>query len=160
MRKRSKYRPRPVLLNPVGYVIESMTPVAQYSGYLVDLRIKNSSAMVALLQGRATKADLDMLIAMSNMTEALQQMGFGEEYRDVCIDGRLAILSVVNRAGQRGRFTPTGPEIQKLNLLLELHDAQMEMVTVRDVEKALDLVQFKIQHDKDTIRLATVQEAL
>lgn len=158
MRKRSKYRPKPVLANPLGYVLESMTPVTKHDNFLLDLKIKNSEAMVALMQGHATKADMDILIAMSNVTEALHQMGFGAEYQDVCVGGRAAILSVISRAGKHGRFTPTGPEIQLLNLLMELHDAQMDVITVRDIEKALALVKFKIQYDKDTIKLARVPE--
>jgi len=158
MRKRSKYRPKPVLVNPLGYVIESMTPVTKHENFLLDLKIKNSESMVALMQGRATKADMDILIAMSNVTEALHQMGFGAEYQDVCVGGRIAILKIIDRARQHGRFTPTGPEIQLLNLLMELHDAQMDVITVRDIEKALALVKFKIQYDKDTIKLARVPE--
>jgi hypothetical protein len=159
MRKRSKYRPKPVLVNPLGYVIESMTPVTRHDNFLIDLKIKNSEAMVSLMQGRAAKADMDILISMSNVTEALQQMGFGKEYQDVCVDGRFAILKIIDRAQQHGRFTPTGPEIQLLNLLMELHDAQMDVITVRDIEKAPALVKFKIQYDKDTIKLARVPEA-
>ena len=160
MRKRSKYRPKPVLMNPLGYVIESMTPVAKHGSYLVDLKIKNSVAMVALMRGSATKGDMDTLIAMSNMTEALHQMGFGKEYQDVCVEGRFAILSIVQRTGKHGRFTPTGPEIQMLNLLMELHDAQMDIVTIRDIEKALALVRYKIDHSKDTIKLPPIPETL
>lgn len=159
MRKRSKYRPKPVLVNPLGYVIESMTPVTRHDNFPIDLKIKNSEAMVSLMQGRAAKADMDILISMSNVTEALQQMGFGKEYQDVCVDGRFAILKIIDRAQQHGRFTPTGPEIQLLNLLMELHDAQMDVITVRDIEKALALVKFKIQYDKDTIKLGRVPEA-
>lgn len=160
MRKRSKYRPKPVLANPLAYVIESMTPVAHHDSYLVDLKIKNSEAMYALLHGTATKIDINTLIAMSNMTEALHQMGFGKEYQDVCVDGRFAILSIVQRAEKHGRFTPTGPEIQMLNLLMELHDAQMDIVTIRDIERALALARHKIDHSKDTIRLPPIPETL
>jgi hypothetical protein len=160
MRKRSKYRPKPVLVNPLGYVLESMTPVTKHDGFLLDLKIKNSEAMYALMHGSATKADMDILIAMSNMTEALHQMGFGKEYQDVCVGGRFAILSIVDRAGKHGRFTPTGPEIQLLNTLMELHDAQMDIVTIRDIEKALALVKFKIQYDKDTVKLSKIPETL
>lgn len=160
MRKRSKYRPKPVLVNPLGYIIESMTPVTKHENFLLDLKIKNSEAMVSLMQGRATKADMDILIAMSNVTEALHQMGFGAEYQDVCVGGRAAILSIVHRAKQHNRFTPTGPEIQLLNLLMELHDAQMDIVTVRDIEKALALAKHKIAHSKDTIKLPSIPETL
>jgi hypothetical protein len=160
MRKRSKYRPKPVLVNPLGYVIESLTPVTQHENFLLDLKIKNSESMVSLMQGRAVKADMDILIAMSNVTEALHQMGFGAEYQDVCVGGRMAILTIIDRARQHGRFTPTGPEIQTLNLLMELHDAQMDIVTIRDIEKALALAKHKIAHSKDTIKLPPIPETL
>lgn len=156
MRKRSNYRPRPVLINPVAYVIESMTPVAQHDGFLTDLKIKNSQAMLALLRGTATKDDIDKLIAMSNMTEALQQMGFGKDYRDVLLAGRAAVLGVVQRAKKHGRFTPTGREIQDMNMLMELHDAQMDVITVRDVEKAISMVMHEVATSKNTIRMETV----
>lgn len=116
--------------------------------------------MYALTHGSATKADINTLIAMSNMTEALHQMGFGKEYQDVCVEGRFAILNIVQRAGKHGRFTPTGPEIQMLNLLMELHDAQMDIVTVRDIEKALALARHKIDHSNDTIKLPPIPETL
>lgn len=160
MRKRSKYRPKPIIMNPLGYVMESMKPVTHHESYLVDLKIKNSEAMYSLLHGTATKADTDTLIAMSNVTEALHQMGFGKEYQDVCVGGRFAILSIVDRAKNHGRFTPTGPEIQMLNLLMELHDAQMDIVTIRDIEKGLALAKHKIAHSKDTIKLPPISETL
>lgn len=158
MRKRSKYRPKPVILNTLDYIVESLTPIARHDNYLIDLKIRNSEAMYSLLHGSASKSDMNTLIAMSNMTEALHQMGFGKEYQDVCIEGRFAILNIVYRAGKHGRFTPTGPEIQMLNTLMELHDAQMDIVTVRDIEKALALARHKIDHGKDTIRVPTMME--
>jgi hypothetical protein len=141
---RRKYRPKPVLVNPLGYVLESMTRVADLTFPLVDLKIKNHMAMVALLRGDATKYDMDVLIAMSNITEALWRMGFGTEYQNVCIDGRYAILSIIDRAQQHGRFTPRGPEITMLNTLMELHDAQMEIITVKDMEKAITLAKKRL----------------
>ena len=80
MRKRSKYRPKGVRLDTIGYVMESLKPVAKHESYLLDLKIKNSEAMVALMRGSAVKGDMDTLIAMSNIVEALYQLGFGAEY--------------------------------------------------------------------------------
>lgn len=137
MRKRSKYKPKPMLANPLGYVLENIAPVAKHDSYLIDLKIKNSGAMHALLRGEATRGDMDTLVAMSNITEALYQLGFGKEYGDVCVGGREAILSIVHRATTLHRFVPTGPEITQLNDLMELHDAQMEIITVKDMENAL-----------------------
>jgi len=145
---RKKYRPKPVLQNPVGYVLESMMPIRNHDFPLVDLKIKNHMAMTMLLQGKAKKDDMDKLIALSNMSEALWELGFGKEYQNVCVDGRYAILSIVNRATKHGRFTPTGPEITMLNTLMELHDAQMEVITVKDMEKAVILVEAEMKAKK------------
>jgi hypothetical protein len=35
MRKRSSYRPKPVLANPLLYVLESFTPVRAHDSYLI-----------------------------------------------------------------------------------------------------------------------------
>lgn len=157
---RKKYRPKPVLQNPVGYVLESMMPLRNHDFPLTDLKIKNHLAMSMLTTGKATKKDMDMLVTMSNVTEALWEMGFGKEYQNVCIDGRYALLSVINRATQHGRFTPTGPEITMLNTLFELHDAQMEVITVKDMEKALELVRIRLRTDKRTVKLPPVPDHL
>ena len=48
MRKRSKYRPKPVLLNPMGFVLESISPVASHTSFMLDLKIKNHGALETL----------------------------------------------------------------------------------------------------------------
>ena len=82
MKKRSKYRPRRVLLNTMAFVQESLTPVALHDTYLLDLKIVNSMAMASLMKGTATKRDMDALVAMSNIVEALYELGFGRQYQD------------------------------------------------------------------------------
>jgi hypothetical protein len=159
-RPRKKYKAKPVLQNPVGYVLEGMTRVTDHDFDLTTLYIKNSEAMYALMHGTAKKDDMDKLIAMSNVTEALWGMGFGTEYQNVCIDGRHAILSIINRASKHGKFTPTGPEINMLNMVMELHDAQMEVVTVNDMEQAVARVKNKIRTGNDTIKLPRIPEHL
>ena len=151
MRKRSKYRPKGIIRNPIAYVMESMTPVAQHDSYLLDLKIKNSEAMVALLRGDATKRDMDTLIAMSNIVEALWNLGFGQDYKEVAIEGRVAILNIVHRAVTTKRFVPTGEQVKALQMLMELHDAQMDVITVGDMERALAYA-----HEQMRLKKATV----
>jgi hypothetical protein len=158
MRKRSKYRPKGIIANPVAYVLESLAPVAKHESYLLDLKIKNSAAMRSLLRGEATRTDMDTLIAMSNITEALYQLGFGTEYGEVCIGGREAIIAIAHRAVQHGRFVPTGPEINKLNLLMELHDAQMDVITIKDMERALAYAKNQFASKKGVTYLPFVKE--
>lgn len=151
MRKKSKYKPRQVLQNPLGFVLENITPITQHEDYLLNLQLKNSSAMERLLKGKATKKDMNTLIAMSNITEALQMMGFGTEYKEVAVDGREALIGIIMRAVKILRFTPTGKEIQSLNMLMELHDAQMDVITVKSMDEAINLAKKQI-----ILRRATV----
>ena len=140
MRKKSKYKPKGVILDVMGYVKESMTPVEKHGQFLIDLKIKNHEAITALTQGRATRADIDLIIAMVNMVEALYRMGFGKEYEDVVLDGLAAVRSVARRGAEMGRFILKAPEMAAINLVTELHDAQMDVITVRDMEHAIKVV--------------------
>lgn len=151
MRKRSKYRPKGVRLDTIGYVMESIKPVASHNSYLLDLKIKNSEAMVALMQGSATRADMDTLIAMSNIVEALYRLGFGKEYMDVAIDGREALLQIVHRAVEIKRFVPTAEQIKALHALMDLHDAQMDVITIKDMERALALAKTELANKRATV---------
>ena len=159
MKKRSKYRPRRVLLNTMAFVQESLTPVALNDTYLLDLKIVNSMAMASLMKGTATKRDMDVLVAMSNIVEALYELGFGRQYQDVATEGRYAILSIVYRAVERLRFVPTGEDVKRLNTLMELHDAQMDAITIVDMERAISLAKRRIS-SKDSVALPPVPEVL
>ena len=148
MRKRSKYRPRPVLLNPLGYVLEGMTPVSQHDQYLVELKIKTHLAMSTLTKGLATRIDIDTLIATVNIVEALYRLGFGREYADVVKGGLDALRSVGKRGAESGKFILKADEMNALNLAMELHDAQMDIITIRDMDKAIALVKEEFRNRK------------
>lgn len=145
MRKRSKYKPRAVLANPVAWVLEGMTPVAHHDSYLIDLKIKNHGAMAALTQGRATRVEIDALIAMSNVIEALWTLGFGTEYEDVIVAGQAALIEVGRRGLTTGKFILRASEMTALNELMELHDAQMDVITIRDMDRALAVVNKRVK---------------
>jgi hypothetical protein len=141
LRKRSKYRPKGVILNTLAYVMEGMVSVAQHDTYLVDLKIKNHLAMSNLTQGRAVQGDIDILISMCNMTEALYRLGFGKEYADVVGSGLVALRTLAKRGAQSGgRFILKADEMTAMNLVIELHDAQMDVITIKDMERAIALV--------------------
>lgn len=150
MRKRSKYKPRPVLLNPMGFVMENLSPVRSHTSFMVDLKIKNHAAMDSLTKGVATHSDVDMLISMGNMTEAFARMGFGKNYSNVVKEGLLALRAVGKRGAESGRFILKAAEMTALNELMELHDAQMEVVTLRDMDEAIALVREEYRLKKMT----------
>lgn len=141
MRKRSKYRPKHVLLNPMGFVLESISPVASHTAFMLDLKIRNHGALETLTKGKAKHTDIDVLIAMVNMTEAFARLGFGKDYSDVVRDGLQALRDVGKRGVTRGSFVLKAHEMNALNSVMELHDAQMDVVTLKDIDAAIGIVQ-------------------
>lgn len=148
MRKRSKYKPKGVRLDVVRYVVEGLKPMASHPAVL-DLRIKNHGALTAVVKGNATRDDIDVLIAALNMAEALMILreNLGRDWSDEVRAAQDALLNMCQRAVRNGdRFIFTGPEMQAVNLGMEIHDAQIDQASVADLEKAIDLVQQRIMH--------------
>ena len=114
--------------------------LAKHADFLIDLKIKNHGAMTALTQGHAVRADIDALIAMSNICEALYRMGFGREYTDVVKHGSDALYVVGRRGADTGQFILRAGEMNALNNLMELHDAQMDVITIKHMEQAFKIV--------------------
>lgn len=141
MRKKSKYRPKPVLANPLGYVLEGMVSVRTHDTSGLDLKIKNHLALANLTKGDGTRNDINTMIAMGNMTEALHRMGFGTEYADDIKIGINALYAVAVRGKDNNRFILRAEEMKALNVLCELHDAQLEVITVKDMSRAVELVE-------------------
>lgn len=148
MRKRSKYRPKPVLLNPLGYVLEGFEPVRSHGSHALNLKIKNHLALTNLTQGKATRYDIDLLINMVNVVEALYRLGFGKEYANEVKAGLDALHSVAVRGRDTNRFILRAEEMRALNEISELHDAQLEVITVKDLDQALDLVAKELRAKK------------
>lgn len=148
MKKRSAYRPKPMLINPLMYVLESLKPVREHDSFLIDLKIKNHGAMSSLTRGEASRDDMDALITMVNVVEALYRLGYGQEYGDVVRDGLNALHEVGKRGVSTGRFVLKSKEMSDLNTVMELHDAQMEVITVKDMERVTEMVRKEFEQRK------------
>jgi hypothetical protein len=105
-------------------------------------------AMTNLTQGKATREDMDTLIPMGNVTEALSRLGFGKEHGDITQDGLNALHAVGKRGVESGRFILRAEEMRALNLLMDLHDAQMDVITIKDMERGLKLVDEEFRQRK------------
>lgn len=155
MKKRAgkKYRPRPILRNPLNYVLEGLVPVKEHSSDLLDIKIKHTLSMAALIKGEATKDDMDRLIGMNNFVHALVKHGFGKDYVQFMDAGREAVYAVCSRGKAAGRFTCTEEEKEALRGLMELHDAQMDVITIKDLERAIAYV----EHEARTGRMTPIK---
>jgi hypothetical protein len=150
---RKKYTPRPVLADPIGFVVEAIKPITAHDTYLVDLKLRNHGALTAVLNGSATKRDIDDLIAMHNIQEAIRRMIKQKRITDLPIEmdsstlirGKCALLELSSRGFASGRFTPRAPEIQALNDLIQMHDELMYLITVSHMERAIAFARNEIK---------------
>lgn len=140
MRKIKKYKPKPVILDPISFMMSSVQLISSFQSKFVTMKIKTHAAMTNLVQGKATKFDIDMLINTLNVTEALYRMGFGTEYKDVVKGGLDALYDVASRGASSNKFILYPEEMNALNEVMDIHDAQLEVITVRDLDKAIELV--------------------
>ena len=142
MKKRSKYRPRAVLQNPMEFLLSGLKPVRDLAGIYLDVQLKNRTALDQIRKGIATKEDIDMLIGTFNITEALATMGKGSDWLDEIHQGQDALLELSRRGVANGmRFIMTAKQWEALKLVMDLHEEQLAHATVHDIEKAHDFVQ-------------------
>lgn len=137
MRKRSKYKPRQIIPDTMTWVRAGLKKVDEISAG-TTLKIRNHDAMNNLRLGVAARFDIDALIDAANITEALANRGIGEDWKPEIRAGQDAILALARRGvANNFRFVAKGPELVALNLLIEVHDAQLETVTVKQLETAM-----------------------
>ena len=148
MKKQTKYKPKPVLINPLAFVIESITPVAKHEGSLLTLKLKNHNALAMLVKGEARRKELDVLISALNTCEALVLMGFGTEYAFVAKNGLDALLEVCKRGMRTDHYILKGAEMQTLDEAIQLHDEQLEIVTVGELDRSQRIVRDVLRSKK------------
>jgi len=140
MRKKSKYKPKGVRLDVMTWVQSGMKSFSSVP-LAIDIRIKNHVAIEQLRLGKANKEDIDIIIGAFNMMEGFGRMSIGNDWAEEIRAGQDALLSVAKRGVKNDmRFVATGPELKAINLSMEIHDAQLDACTVRQIEQALDIV--------------------
>jgi len=139
MRKRSKYRPKGLILDTMTYVSSGFKKVGAISAG-TTLKIKNHEALESVRKGEGTRQDIDTLISAFNITEALAMMRIGDDWKDEIRAAQDALLAVGRRGVETGKFILRGPELTTFNLAMEIHDAQLDACTVSELEKAIDIV--------------------
>ena len=142
MRKRSKYKPRQQLLNPVQWVLSGFQPMRE-NPHAMGLKIKNHQAMHDMLHGQANRDTVDLLIAAMNMAEALLLVNpekLGGHLAAEVKAAQDALHSMGKRSLSRGVFRFTGPEMQAMNTGMEIHDQQLDTCNIAELDEAVQLV--------------------
>jgi hypothetical protein len=138
MRKRSKYRPKGVIRDTMTWVQAGMKRVDSI-GAGTTLKIRNYDAMNNLRLGVATRREIDAIIDAMNVAEALCKRGTGGDWLPEIQSAQDHLLELARRGVANDmRFIVRGEELKALNLGMEIHDAQLEAVTVKELEVAMN----------------------
>ena len=155
MRKRSKYKPRQQLLNPVQWVLSGFQPMRE-NPHAMGLKIKNHQAMFDMLHGEGNRQTFDTLVAAMNMADGLatvnpEKLGgyLGAEIRAA----QDALHAMGKRSLAKGVFRFTGPELVAMNTGMDIHDQQLDTCNIAELERAIDLV-VKTVRDKKARAIA------
>jgi len=149
MRKKSKYKPKGVRLDTMNWVVTGMTKVSAKESAYVTMHLKNMSALDSLAKGTANKKEIDIVIGVINVAEALCELGVGSEYHQIVLDASSALYDVCKRSFEiNDRFICRGSELSAIKLGYEVHDAQMEITTIGMLDKALDVIDKTIRAQK------------
>lgn len=145
-RKKSKYKPKGVRLDAVTWVINGFKNISETGDAALHLKIKNHEALECLRKGEATRLDIDAIIGAFNIAEALARMRIGDEYAKEIKDGQDALLEVAKRGVSRDdRFVLKAKELTYIVEAMLVHDAQLEIITIGELEKAIDIVTKEIR---------------
>lgn len=148
-RKKSKYKPKGVRLDATTWVINGFRNISQTGDAVLHLKIKNHESLECLRKGEATRMDIDAIISAFNMAEALARMQIGDDYAAEIKAGQDALLDAAKRGVNRDdRFVLKASELSAINLVMEIHDAQLEITTIGELEKAMDIVMKEIKMRK------------
>jgi hypothetical protein len=139
MKKKSKYKPRPIRYDNLAWVTSGFLPVSTAKEAILHLGIKNHGALTALVQGTGTRDDAVMMRSAFITARALTMIGLGAQYRADLDKSQVAIAEMIARGDAGGRYLFKGPEISIVNLGMEIHEAQLEICTIGQMEEAVKL---------------------
>jgi hypothetical protein len=152
MKTRNKaYRPKAIMQNPLNQIIGGLNRLDAES--LTDLNIKNHAALYMIVTGAGTKYDVNKLMSCVNVANIMSQQGIGKDYRNDIILARDAMQSLGRRFAKLGKFEFVTDELAVMNHFMAIHDAQLEVARIIDVERAYDEVYRRLKHGIDTVSM-------
>ena len=158
MRKQSRYKPKGMRLDNMAWVLTGFKKLTDLPNENFIVRTRTHDAMRALVAGKGTSEDVEVVTNAMNMTEALASVrqDLGADWRTEIHAALDALLAMARRGAERGRFLFTGPEMTAVNLGMEIHDAQLDQATVIELERALAIIN-KAKLSGQALRVVEVQ---
>jgi hypothetical protein len=136
---KKKYRPRPIIADPIRYVTAAVRPAPEAAQLKTKIGIH--MAMAKITKGEGDKDDWQEVANALNLSLILAEMGYGQEYVQTVVMGQAAMTLLRDRFKATGKAILRGEEMRAINEALEVHDGQIELATVKDIERAVYAVE-------------------
>lgn len=120
--------------NNLLYILTGNLPVTVAAETVTRVKVANHSAMDSLVKGKGTGTDIVALGHMLTTAEALAKHNLGRDWLPELSAARDALDDLTMRSGN---FVMRASEITALNLAVEIHDAQLENCTIKQLEDAI-----------------------
>jgi len=135
MRKRSRYRPKPIIVDVMSHIKQGELPATAAETTIRRLRVANHGAMDLLIRGAGTYQDTMTLRHMLITAKALAKHKHGRDWLPKLVQAEAELKALQARGG---RYIMRAQEITALNLALQVHDLQIDDCTVKQLEDAID----------------------
>jgi hypothetical protein len=152
VRKKSKYKPKPVMLDNMQFVKSGMMPVTTAVDVVLSFSIANHDALSAISNGTGTPDNVKTLSHAFITSQSLADLGTGNDWMEELDAAQQALLQIATRFQKWSKVQCTPAELEALNLGMEIHDAQVEGCTVAQLEKAVKRAKNAIRCNTPTRR--------
>jgi hypothetical protein len=132
---KKKYRPRAIIKDPIRYVTALVRPAPEAARTKTKIGIH--LAMTNITKGEGTKDDWQEVANALNLSVILAEMGYGQEYVPLIVEAQGSMVMVRDRLKATGKAILRGIEMRAINEALAVHDEQIDLATVKDIERAL-----------------------
>lgn len=133
-RKRARCAPR--FVNPLHLIEGQQLASDNAPSQVTNWSLRGELAFDAVLNGAATKEDVCTLIAVQAIVASFVMGGVGTEHEAIIKTSKAAIDTLQKRHASTGSSAINYQERSAITDLLGLHDAIMEVATVRMIEQA------------------------
>lgn len=125
---RKRYVPKPVLRNPLAFVMAGVGPLEP--GFKSGTACRYYEALRALTHGEGTRLHWQELADMLNITNVIAtNLGIGKEFLPDIVNAQRSHNECGIRKLDKGAFGYTGEQLKAVRIAADLHDQMLELVS-------------------------------
>ena len=119
-----------------------------------EVQLLALASLDAITKGHGTAEHIGAISLACNMTGALIRQGIGEEATEIVERCQTALLNADRRFTQVGRWGFSGPELQHVRDLLDVHERMVSNASQLEVRRALRDIDERIARGEVLQRIA------